>query len=107
MLWQACPQGRIGGASRAAAELRGHKIAPHPIAGGATVRRYGRILDRATRDIAEREHVDVRNLAWRGAMRAIRPRRLRRDTRNPNFAGIPLVGPGCEVMPIPALIGRA
>jgi altronate dehydratase len=41
---------------------RGHKIALHPIAAGAPVRRYGQIIGQAGCDIAAGEHVHVQNL---------------------------------------------
>jgi altronate dehydratase len=175
---------------------RGHKVAVHPIAPGALVRRYGQIIGAATVEIPAGAHVHVQNLAmsdhpedyafasgaqplpvadeartflgyrradgrsgtrnylgvltsvncsgsvarfiaeaaekteWFRAMRhvdGIVPivhgsgcgmsgqdegyatlfRTLQGYARNPNFAGILLVGLGCEVMQIPDLIGAA
>lgn len=43
---------------------RGHKVALHPIATGAAVRKLGATIGRASRDIAPGEHVHVHNLAF-------------------------------------------
>ena len=40
-----------------------HKVALHPIAAGAQVRKFGVPIGRATRDIAKGELVHVHNLA--------------------------------------------
>lgn len=42
----------------------GHKIAAHPIAQGAPVRKYGHVIGYATADIAAGEHVHTHNLAF-------------------------------------------
>lgn len=185
----------VAGVTLTAAVPRGHKVALHPIATGAEVRRYGQIIGQASQPIAPGEHVHVQNLGmslhaldhdfgadlrvlpvqpertFQGYRRAdgragtrnylgvltsvncsgsvarfiaeeaektdwfralknvdgIVPiahssgcgmagdnegyqtlfRTLQGYARNPNFAGILLVGLGCEVMQIPALIGKA
>ncbi|MES2433989.1 MAG: altronate dehydratase family protein [Pseudomonadota bacterium] len=182
----------VAGVVLSAAVPRGHKIARHPIAAGAAVRRYGQ----ASQDIAAGAHVHVQNLgmsmhalqhdfstdlrsfaapaeprSFQGYRRAdgrvgtrnylgvltsvncsgsvarfiaeaaektdwfralknvdgIVPiahstgcgmageneghqtlfRTLKGYAKNPNFAGILLVGLGCEVMQFPALVGKA
>ncbi|GAA4877339.1 altronate dehydratase family protein [Saccharopolyspora cebuensis] len=44
---------------------RGHKVAVHPIAAGAEVRRYGQVIGFGGRDIAPGEHVHLHNLEYR------------------------------------------
>ncbi len=53
--------GGPGPALRAPVAL-GHKVALEPIAKGGEVRKYGVPIGRATRDIAEGDHVHLHNL---------------------------------------------